>query len=103
MCDRLSISARLDAVSEIVESMGSSQASNQVMVDEEPLYGTHVQLEIDHVLSSVLKTLGRMPDVQRGITRIFHQTATPAEVVFSKHISSLILCHLYCQYFACEF
>lgn len=89
MCDRSSISARLDAVSEIVESMGSSsQASNQVMDAEVPLYGTHVQLDIDRMLSSVLRTLGKMPDVQRGITRIFHQTATPAEVVFSKHIST---------------
>ncbi|XP_022736084.1 DNA mismatch repair protein MSH3 isoform X4 [Durio zibethinus] len=37
--------------------------------------------ELSCVLSSVLTYLGRSPDIQRGITRIFHRTATPAEFI----------------------
>lgn len=73
------ITTRLDAVSEIGESMGSSQASRDI----EYLAAEGVAIvgpEISQVLSSVLTTLGRAPDIQRGITRIFHRTATPSEV-----------------------
>ncbi|CAN1264854.1 DNA mismatch repair protein MSH3 [Linum perenne] len=64
LCDRNLIYARLDAVSEIVDSMSSSSVQN----------------DLYYLLSSVLTTLGRLPDIQRGITRIFHRTATPKEV-----------------------
>ncbi|KAK4431505.1 DNA mismatch repair protein MSH3 [Sesamum alatum] len=50
LCDRGMICARSDAVSEILESMGSSKASEA-------------------------------PDIQRGITRIFHRTATASEFI----------------------
>lgn len=63
LCDRSMISARLDAVSEIAEFIGSCK------------------FEANYLLSSVLTNLGRSPDIQRGITRIFHQTATPSEVL----------------------
>ncbi|XP_024028652.1 DNA mismatch repair protein MSH3 isoform X2 [Morus notabilis] len=76
LCDRNMITARLDAVSEIGESMGSSQASQNI----EDL-AVVIRPEISHVLSSVLTTLGRVPDIQRGITRIFHRTTTPTEFI----------------------
>lgn len=76
------ILARLDAVSEIAESMGSSKASRSLSnIDEEGFDFTIVQPDFSYVLSSTLTTLGRSPDIQRGITRIFHRTATASEVV----------------------
>ncbi|CBI31781.3 unnamed protein product, partial [Vitis vinifera] len=54
LCDSNMISARLDAVSEIVMSMGSCKAS---------------------------QNFGRSPDIQRGLTRIFHRTATASEFI----------------------
>ncbi|PIN15683.1 Mismatch repair MSH3 [Handroanthus impetiginosus] len=80
LCDRNMIYARSDAVSEILESMGSSKAS-EIDFEEEKSDVTIVQPEIHHVISSVLKTLGRAPDIQRGITRIFHRTATASEFI----------------------
>lgn len=73
------INARLDAVSEILRSMGSSSVSEVDSKEENPDIMV-VQPELHHTISSVLTTLGRAPDVQRGITRIFHRTATPSEV-----------------------
>jgi DNA mismatch repair protein MSH3 len=82
LCDRNMISARLDAVSEIAESMGSSRASQNIGgTDGEDSDITIVQPEFNYLLSSVVTTLGRSPDIQRGITRIFHRTATPSEVI----------------------
>lgn len=84
LCDRNKISARLDAVSEIAESMGSCKVSQSLIEnDEEDSEITIAQPEFYSVLSSVLTFLGRSPDIQRGITRIFHQTATPSEVTAS--------------------
>ncbi|XVF53622.1 hypothetical protein PTKIN_Ptkin05aG0113300 [Pterospermum kingtungense] len=82
LCDRNMISARLDAVSEIVSSMGSYKGSQSIVeIDAEDSDVTILQPEISCVLSSVLTYLGRSPDIQRGITRIFHRTATPAEFI----------------------
>ncbi|XP_059629291.1 DNA mismatch repair protein MSH3 isoform X2 [Cornus florida] len=82
LCDRNTISARLDAVSEIAESMGSCEASqNSGSLDLGDSDVTFIQPELNYVLSSVLITLGRLPDIQRGITRIFHRTATTSEFV----------------------
>lgn len=82
LCDRNMISARLDAVSEISESMGSSRASQNIGgLDGEDSDITIVQPEFSYILSSVLTNLGRSPDIQRGITRIFHRTAAPSEVI----------------------
>ncbi|VVA92621.1 unnamed protein product [Arabis nemorensis] len=53
LCDRNLISARLDAVSEIAACMGS------------------------HILTA----MSRSPDIQRGITRIFHRTAKATEFI----------------------
>ncbi|KAF3433002.1 hypothetical protein FNV43_RR24104 [Rhamnella rubrinervis] len=78
LCDRNMIASRLDAVSEIRESLGSSKASQDIRGLDTELVKT-INTEFHHVLSSVLTTLGRLPDIQRGITRIFHQTATPSE------------------------
>lgn len=81
LCDSNMISARLDAVSEIVMSMGSCKASqNFGGIDEGDSDVTYVQPEVNYLLSSVLTTLGRSPDIQRGLTRIFHRTATASEV-----------------------
>lgn len=42
---------------------------------------TIVRPKLHNVLSSVLTFLGRSPDIQRGITRIFHRTATTSEFI----------------------
>ncbi|KAL2556054.1 DNA mismatch repair protein MSH3 [Forsythia ovata] len=81
LCDRNMIYARLDAVSEIIESMGSGKASQNFDLYEEDSDIIIVQPDIHHILSSVLITLGRSPDIQRGIARIFHQTATASEFI----------------------
>ncbi|OMO95958.1 DNA mismatch repair protein MutS, core [Corchorus capsularis] len=82
LCDRNMISARLDAVSEIALSMGSYRFSQStVEIDGEDSDVTNIKTEFYSVLSSVLTFLGRSPDIQRGITRIFHRTATPAEFI----------------------
>ncbi|KAG6413954.1 hypothetical protein SASPL_126670 [Salvia splendens] len=80
LCDRNMIYARSDAVSEILRSMGSSSVSEVDSKEENPDIMV-VQPELHHTISSVLTTLGRAPDVQRGITRIFHRTATPSEFI----------------------
>ncbi|GAY41192.1 hypothetical protein CUMW_057550 [Citrus unshiu] len=82
LCDRNLISARLDAVSEIAESMGSYRTSESVgQHDEKNSDVTIVEPQFYYILSSVLTSLGRSPDIQRGITRIFHRTATPSEFI----------------------
>ncbi|PRQ60072.1 putative DNA mismatch repair protein MutS [Rosa chinensis] len=82
LCDRNMISARLDAVSEIAESMGSSKACQIIKGgDADDCHVTILKPEFNYILSSVLTTLGRLPDIQRGITRIFHRTATPSEFI----------------------
>lgn len=76
------ISARLDAVSEIADSMGPSNASeNHERFDMDDCDVAFLQSELNYLLSSVLTTLGRSPDIQRGITRIFHRTSTASEVI----------------------
>ena len=62
--DRNMINSRLEAVSEILESMGSTRSP-----------------KLHQMITSVLENLGRLPDIQRGITRIFHRTATASEVI----------------------
>ncbi|CAN4085933.1 unnamed protein product [Withania somnifera] len=78
LCDRNMIDARLDAVSEIAESMRTYQTS---VLDVEGADVTSFQPEIHHIIVSVLSTIGRLPDIQRGLTRIFHRKATPAEFI----------------------
>ncbi|XP_065869912.1 DNA mismatch repair protein MSH3 isoform X2 [Euphorbia lathyris] len=82
LCDRNMITARLHAVSEIAESMGSFRASQNVgKLDEENSDFAIVEPDLYHILSAVLTTLGRSPDIQRGITRIFHRTASASEFI----------------------
>jgi len=82
LCDRNLIAARLDAVTEIAKCMGGCSASDSFnQVDEGSLKFAAVPSDISCVISSVLTTLGQSTDVQRGITRIFHKTATPSEVM----------------------
>ncbi|XP_058205866.1 DNA mismatch repair protein MSH3 isoform X2 [Rhododendron vialii] len=84
LCDRNMILARLDAVSEIAESVGSSSSKaswSLSNIDEGGHDVTFVQPDFSYLLSSVLTALGRSPDIQRGITRIFHRTATASEFV----------------------
>ncbi|CAL5323166.1 hypothetical protein CsSME_00001693 [Camellia sinensis var. sinensis] len=82
LSDRNMIIARLDAVSEIAESMGSCKASqNLSSIDVGGYNVAFAQPDFSYLLSSVLITLGRSPDIQRGITRIFHQTTTASEFV----------------------
>lgn len=82
LCDRNMIAARLDAVAEIAKSMGGCSASDSFQqLDEGSLEFSAFPSDISCVISSVLTTLGQSTDVQRGITRIFHKTATPSEFV----------------------
>ncbi|XP_061369548.1 DNA mismatch repair protein MSH3 isoform X2 [Gastrolobium bilobum] len=81
LCDRTLISARLHAVSEIAESMGSCNGTKNLGCVEKDSDVATVQSMLAYVLSLVLTTLGRAPDIQRGITRIFHCTASPAEFI----------------------
>ncbi|KAL8126117.1 hypothetical protein AgCh_013416 [Apium graveolens] len=81
LCHKNMILSRLDAVSEIAESMGSYKASQDTNIAEGDSDVTIVRPKLHHVLSSVLTFLGRSPDIQRGITRIFHRTATTSEFV----------------------
>ncbi|PIA31437.1 hypothetical protein AQUCO_04900023v1 [Aquilegia coerulea] len=82
LCDRNSISARLDAVCEIAESMDKQ---NVCVIDSEDGCAAIAKPVISDVLSSALTTLGRSPDIQRGITRIFHRTATASEFIAVIH------------------
>ncbi|XP_060203585.1 DNA mismatch repair protein MSH3 isoform X1 [Lycium barbarum] len=79
--DRNMIDARLDAVSEIAESMKTCQTSHTSDLDVESADVTISQPDIHHVISSVLSSLGKSPDIQRGITRIFHRKATASEFI----------------------
>lgn len=80
LCDRSLITTRIDAVSEIVESMGFIKGYGASESDGESSGIIVIQPEVHHILSSVLTSLGRSPDIQLGITRIFHCTATASEV-----------------------
>lgn len=56
--------------------MGSCKGVQALVLTEESSCN-----EISSILSEVLKMLGKIPDVQRGITRNFHRTAIAAEVL----------------------
>ncbi|CAM8986222.1 unnamed protein product [Rhodiola kirilowii] len=82
LSDRNSITARLDAVSEIAECLGTSKTLQ--IVDLGCSVNSDIVIshpKISDVLSSILTLLGRIPDIQRGITRVFHGTATPSEFI----------------------
>ncbi|XP_038890123.1 DNA mismatch repair protein MSH3 [Benincasa hispida] len=82
LCDRDMIIARQEAVSEIAASMVSSKVTqNNRVLDEEDSDVMVIEPELNYLLSLVLTTLGRAPDIQRGITRIFHRTAAPSEFI----------------------
>ncbi|CAI9092199.1 OLC1v1027385C1 [Oldenlandia corymbosa var. corymbosa] len=81
LCDNSMINARLDAVSEIVESMDSIKASSNLESDGGSSGILVIKPEIHQILSSVLTFLSRSPDIQRGITRVFHRTATASEFI----------------------
>ncbi|CAH9059472.1 unnamed protein product [Cuscuta epithymum] len=82
LCDRNMINARLDAVAEIADSIKSFKPSCKSDLDEDDVGVTNVQqLDTLNLLTSVLSTLGRVPDIQRGITRIFHRTASASEFI----------------------
>ncbi|CAN6487340.1 unnamed protein product [Victoria cruziana] len=82
LCDKNLISARLDAVSEIANSLrvcGSSPGTSDF--GETGPSSTSRQTELGDIIASVLRALGRAPDVQRGITRILHRTVSAAEFI----------------------
>ncbi|KAI3966606.1 hypothetical protein MKX01_011404 [Papaver californicum] len=83
LSDRSSILARLDAVSEIAELMGTKKDVDGFNNEDDCV--EIAQHEVNYILSSVLTTLARSPDIQRGITRIFHRTATAAEFITVIH------------------
>ncbi|KAL3653497.1 Mismatch repair protein msh3 [Castilleja foliolosa] len=59
----------------------SSTKASEFALGEENSDIRSVNPDIHHLLSSVLTTLGRAPDIQRGITRIFHRTANASEFI----------------------
>ncbi|KAL2920635.1 DNA mismatch repair protein MSH3 [Bienertia sinuspersici] len=82
LCDRNMIAARLDAVAEIAESAGGCNLSiGYHLLNEGNSDAAPAPNYVHSVLLSVLTTLGQSSDVQRGITRIFHKTATPSEFI----------------------
>ncbi|XP_051142535.1 DNA mismatch repair protein MSH3 isoform X2 [Andrographis paniculata] len=78
LCDRKMVYARFDAVSEILESMTSKDSEVDYDGKISKITAAH---DLHHMLSSILISLGRAPDIQRGITRIFHRTATASEFI----------------------
>eukprot|EP00897_Mesotaenium_endlicherianum_P004644 jgi/Mesen1/4207/ME000219S03329 len=100
--DEALINARLNAVAEIAESLTSSVAHPDGTFPASgrgggyygaasrgrPVAGKDGGAHAD--LAFVLTSLGHMPDVERGITRIFHRTATPAERLKSRLPSRLL-------------
>ncbi|KAJ4957042.1 hypothetical protein NE237_013825 [Protea cynaroides] len=84
LCDRSLICARINAVSEIADSMELCRAPQSFGGPYEDSF-VIAQCKGIYLLSSVLTTLGRSPDIQRGITRIFHRTATASEFVSVMH------------------
>ncbi|KAK4793037.1 hypothetical protein SAY86_023472 [Trapa natans] len=82
LCERSMISARLDAVAEIAESMGCYNPNPDVNELYTRDCGEEVmQPGFSCLLSSILTSLGKSPDLQRGITRIFYHTATASEFI----------------------
>lgn len=88
------IAARLDAVTEIAESMGSvgvaqghgsfpgsGRGGGNVGSLSRDAAGEGGKNSKQGLLVSLLMSLGKLPDVERGITRIFLRTATAAEFV----------------------
>lgn len=112
--DHESIAARLDAVTEIAESMGSvgvaqldgtfpgsGKGGGYIGSLSRSGVGEGGKSTKQGLLASLLLSLGKLPDVQRGITRIFLRTATAAEVLpyvsCSNHsypfFPVVVLCH----------
>ncbi|MCO5591882.1 hypothetical protein L7F22_045875 [Adiantum nelumboides] len=91
--DESLISARLEAVSEIADTMGSvggpqHEGSFPGSGKGGGMVGALSRGRVDGItrgshglLGAVLMALKRIPDVERGITRIFHGTATASEFV----------------------
>ncbi len=90
LLDHALIKARLDAVTEIMDSMSSVGVSMEEAwtfswsrwdSGHTGALSRHQQNLGQHgLLPSLLMSLGKLPNVQRGITRIFLRTATAAEV-----------------------
>ena len=100
--DHESIAARLDAVTEIAESMGSmgvpqgdgtfpGSGNGGGYIGSLSRGGVGEGGTGKGLLVSLLLSLGKLPDVERGITRIFLRTATAAEVM-SILVHSACLC-----------
>ncbi|CAM6092495.1 unnamed protein product [Calypogeia fissa] len=82
LCDHTLIAARLDAVAEIAKStssLGHSQIEGTFPGSGRG-GGARSSLQQSSI-GGLLRTLGRMPDLERGLTRIFHRTATTSEFV----------------------
>lgn len=78
--DKNMINERLDAISEILESMNSLNAYGDLGSDGREPKITPTR-KLHQLLRSFLTSLGQVPDIQRGITRIFHRTAAASEVL----------------------
>jgi hypothetical protein len=100
LCNRHLICARHDAVSEIFESMGPQHSVNNLQDGGDRSCTASVLSDLCTVLSSVLALLGRSPDIQRGITRIFHCKATAKEVKCVFFLFVVVDCKVQTDFFA---
>ncbi|KAK1419429.1 hypothetical protein QVD17_28596 [Tagetes erecta] len=78
--DKSMINERLNAISVILESMSSPNTYGDLRSDGRAPNITPTR-KLHQLLSSVLTSLRQVPDIQRGITRIFHRTASASEFI----------------------
>ncbi|KAG6543098.1 hypothetical protein Mapa_015347 [Marchantia paleacea] len=95
LCNHEHISSRLDAVTEIAESIGCAAQTLGSFSGSGKAIGkggsTHrLSHGVQGLIGAVLNVVGRMPDLERGITRIYHRTATAAE--FVSVMQALVTC-----------
>ncbi|BBM97575.1 DNA mismatch repair protein MSH3 [Marchantia polymorpha subsp. ruderalis] len=96
LCNHEHISARLDAVTEIAESVGcAAQTTTGPFSGSSKAIGNGGAINrlshgVQGLIGAALNIVGRMPDLERGITRIFHRTATAAE--FVSVMQALVTC-----------
>ena len=106
--DQSLISDRLDAVSEIVDTMGSiGENQNKGSFPGSGRGGGSIGSlsrgsNSKALLGMVLMALKKVPDIERGITRIFHGTANSAEVKPGSSSEYLLSCELDSYLLSCE-
>ena len=100
--DQSLISDRLDAVSEIMDTLGSigeNQSEGSFPGSRRgggSLGSLSRGTNSKGLLGTVLMALKKVPDIERGITRIFHGTANPSEVKYWYSYTFFLICESGC-------